>query len=68
MRLEDEDEDDEDGEEPDSSDDEAGMEQRGVIDEEQEAENFGAAREGADAAAMIGDDGEIGIAEARQAL
>lgn len=68
MRLEDEDEDDEDGEEPDSSDDEAGMEQRGVIDEDEEAENFGAAREGPDAAAMIGDDGEIGIAEARQAL
>ena len=34
MRLEDEDEDDEDGEEPDSSDDEAGMEQRGFIDED----------------------------------
>ena len=66
MRLEDEDEDEE-GDEPDSSDDEAGMEQRGVIDEEEEAENFGAAQEGPNAA-MIGDDGEIGIAEARQAL
>mmetsp|Transcript_13275 Transcript_13275/g.18088 ORF Transcript_13275/g.18088 Transcript_13275/m.18088 type:complete len:180 (+) Transcript_13275:83-622(+) len=48
MRLEDEDE-DEDGDELDSSDDEAGMEQKGLIDEDAEAEdNFadGAAREG----------------------
>lgn len=63
MRIEDED-DDMGDEEPESSDDEAGMEQRGVIDEDAEAEGFGGA--GHEGATYMDDD--IGIAEARLAI
>ena len=70
MNFEDDDMEEED--EPESSDDEAGMEQKGLIDEDNEANNFDAAgaqssQEGPAAGTMIGDDGEIGIAEAAQA-
>lgn len=72
MQLEDDDDELGDEDELDSSDDEAGMEQKGIIDEEEEAEKFdgkAATHEGGPSAAMIGaDDEEIGIAEARKAI
>ena len=65
-----EDEEDEPSDPEDSSDDEGGMENRGMINEEMEADELdgGAASQNQEgpAAAMLGDDGDdIGIAEAR---
>lgn len=68
MHLDDEDDDLDEDEERDSSDDEAGMEQKGVIDEDNEAAQFeGAAQEGGPNT-MFEADGDMGIAEARQAI
>ena len=69
MRIGDED-DELEGEESDSSsDDEAGMEARGHIDEEQEAENFvPGSQEGPGGMAHDDDDDDIGVAEARAAV
>lgn len=72
MNIDDDDMEEED-DEPESSDDEAGMEQKGLIDEDGEANHFDggagvqqSSQEGPAAGNMMGDDGEIGIAEARQ--
>ena len=65
MRIEDEDDEDKDS----SDSEDSAMENRGMVDEEEEAANFGAAQQEGPANVMLGEDNDgIGIAEARQAM